>query len=235
MFERLVTAPALEVVTVEELANFVRQDVPEATTGSPPAPSVDYTEKELMITAARDFVEQLTKQAMITQRWLLAYDTFPDVDRAQWYMYDPIYSLPPFWYLHPAKHSIELLRRPAQESAGSPPDPGYSDVVVTYYDQTGVLQTLDPTTYIVFANKITLLPGNHWPNAARMDNAVRIEYSIGYGETVDAVPARLISAVKFLAGHYWENRAIVAVETTSEIYMTLTNILYGYKLYRVAR
>src|SRR5690242_3434806 len=130
MFERLITAPAIEPVTVEELANFVRQDVPEATTGSPPEPSVDYTEKQGFEKAARAFIEQLTKQAMITQRWLLAFDSFPDVDRAQWYMYDPIYSLPPFWYLHPAKHSIELLRRPVQEGAGSPPDPNYSDVVV---------------------------------------------------------------------------------------------------------
>ncbi|HZQ25273.1 MAG TPA: hypothetical protein VFA89_20970 [Terriglobales bacterium] len=230
MFERIITPPAVEPVTVPELALFAHQDVPEEMAGSPPSTTTEWLEKEVFISAARAYIEQIAMIAMVNQRWLLAYDCFPDVDRRQYFQYDPIYSLPPFWYLHPAKHSVELLRRPVNE-AGSPPE----SVVVTYYDLSGTLQTFDSSNYTVFGDKITLLPGKFWPNAARMDNAVRIEYSAGYGDTADAVDARLKQAVKFVANHYWDNRAVVAIEPTSEVYMTLTHLLYGFKLYRVAR
>lgn len=224
MFERLITGPSVEPVTVTEQATYSRIAVPTN-------PSAEYDELLGYITAAREQVEQMTKYVCMTQRWLLAFDSFPDVETNQLYNYDPIYQLPPFWYLHPAKHSLEMLRRPvAEDGAGSPPD----SPVVTYIDPNGAKQTLDPSTYIVFADKITLKPGNCWPNAARIQDAVRIEYTAGVSDATN-VSARLKQAIKFLANHFYETRSIVSIEPTSEVFMTLTSLLNGFRLYRVAR
>ena len=103
MFERLITGPSVEPVTVTEQATYSRIAVPTN-------PSAEYDELLGYITAAREQVEQLTKYVCMTQRWLLAFDSFPDVETNQLYNYDPMYQLPPFWYLHPAKHSLSASR-----------------------------------------------------------------------------------------------------------------------------
>lgn len=217
MFERIITAPAIEPVTVEEQATFSRFDVPEETTGSPPAANPEYADVVEHIKAAREKIEQMASVACITQRWLMTLDAFP-------------YYLDSAGCCH--RDAIGLLRRPAQEAAGSPP---VDNVVIKYKDCNGDLQTFDAANYEVFANKITLKQGKCWPITARVDDAVRVEYTTGYGEDADSVPARLKKAIMFLAGHWYETRVPVGTDPTEEMWMTLTSLLVGFKLNRVPR
>src|SRR5258708_10399455 len=77
MFERIVTAPAVEPVTVEEQCIFSRIDVPgENDGGSPPGPNLDRVFIQSCISTAREQVELSTMTAAISQRWLLPFGPF---------------------------------------------------------------------------------------------------------------------------------------------------------------
>lgn len=239
MFERIVTAPAVEPVTVEELCQFGRIHVPsEDDGGSPPGPNLDRVELQGFIVAARRFIENLTKVAMISQRQLLTFDCFPDQEDYYVNVTSRVYYpyIVPLVPPHFREDSIEVLRRPLQESdPGSASPPIFSATTVKYMDQDGELQTFDADNYVVFANVITLKPGKCWPNAAAMRNAVRIEYPCGYGDTAADVPEELKQAVKFLAT-YWFEKRLPAGETPSvEAMLTLSAILAPFKLFRVPR
>lgn len=88
---------------------------------------------------------------------------------------------------------------------------------------------------MVYADRITLKPDQLWPISAILRDAVRIEYLCGYGTTADAVPSQLKLAVKWLAGHWYENRVPVGTEATKEVIWTLSSILGSFKLFRVPR
>ena len=91
------------------------------------------------------------------------------------------------------------MRRPVQTSVSPLVAP-----VVTYNDANGVPQTLDPSTYTVSCNKITLNVGCTWPITDRRQDCIQIAYMAGYGATADAVPSPLKLAVMFLAAHFYE-------------------------------
>jgi hypothetical protein len=176
--------------------------------------------------------------ATTSQTWLLTLDFFPGQQdpRSLLGMYELsyTYNVPPFWWFGGwTKDSIELIRRPVQDgSLASPPD----TVVVEYIDANGDLQTFDPFNYEVFADKITLNVGAAWPNIiSRRQDCVRITYPAGYGDTPDTVPSRLKTAIKFLAGWYYENRIPVSTEPTQEVCLTLSSLLGPFKLMRIPR
>ena len=141
---------------------------------------MDYSLLQEMIEAATDAVETIAAVACISENMLLTFDFFPgQQDPRQLYNYQIGYAYdwtPWWWYGFPTADSIELVRRPVQDgTAGSPPT--HPAPVVQYMDVNGVMQTVDPTTYSVFANKITLLPGAVWPKAAaRRQDVIRITY-----------------------------------------------------------
>lgn len=77
---------------------------------------------------------------------------------------------------------IELLKQPVQSIAA-----------VIYIDAAGAQQTLSPALYVLdTTSKPWLLPaaGTSWPATAAVINAVRIQFSCGYGAAA-AVPAPL--------------------------------------------
>src|SRR5258708_33263025 len=241
MFERIVTARAVAPVTVEEQCIFSRIDVPgENDGGSPPGPNLDRVFIQSCISTAREQVELSTMTAAISQRWLVTFDHFPgqeDQYQRNWLMLNNSLSglaLPSFMFQ--TADSIELLRRPVQEDeegGGSPPL--WSALTVTSLDEGGDIQTFDDSNYIVFANKITLKPGKSWPTVAAMRDAVRIEYPVGYGDTAADVPERLKTAIKYLAGHFYDVRNTVSTEITREVALTLCTLLGGFRSYRMPR
>jgi hypothetical protein len=214
-------------------------DVPEQYnyTVSPAVQTVDYTLIQTFIDAATDQVETLAAQATTNQRVLLTMDSFPDQADPRVmldYQLSCAYDWTPWWwYGFTPKDSIELVRRPVHDgSEESPADPP----IVTYIDDSGVQQTFSSSNYTVFADKITLNVGSQWPVlTSRRRDCVRVSYTAGYGTTGAVVPSRLQLAIQFLAGHFVDNRAIVSVESTSEIYMTLMSLLQPYKSMRVPR
>lgn len=97
---------------------------------------------------------------------------------------------------------------------------------VKYYDTDGVLQTDTLTNYEVFgtefASTISPKTGFNWPTTQNRADAIRIEYTIGYGDATTDVPETLRHALLLLVGHWYDNR-----ENTG--FDELSNIPFGYE------
>lgn len=106
-------------------------------------------------------------------------------------------------------------------------------LVITYYDQNGILQTWNTTNYFVQFDKVCLAVGNWWPLTDRRQDCIQISYWAGNSATI--APSRLQMAVMYLANHMWNVRDIVAVEPTSEIWGTLCLMLSAYRSWRIPR
>jgi len=74
MYARIVTPPAVEPVSLTEAKLHLRLAVSEGD-----APDYDQEDSKLsgLITAAREYVENHTRRALITQTWDVAFDCFP--------------------------------------------------------------------------------------------------------------------------------------------------------------
>jgi hypothetical protein len=237
MYEKVITPRANPVCTPEQLAAFGNFDCPVQFDGcSPPNVTADYALIQTFIEAATDQVETLAATATTAQQILLTFDLFPNqmdprvVCDYLLYSYDWVAL---WWRGFPTKESIEPVRRPLLVDDSSDSPPIVYDPVVTYNDCNGDLQTLDPATYNVFADKLTLNVGCCWPATDRRQDCVQLAYWCGYGETAASVPARLILAVMFLANHFHDCRNIVSVEKTSDIAMTLKSIVQPFRSYRI--
>lgn len=183
------SAPAVEPVSLEEIYLFMRMD-PE---GSPPT-HPDDPMLLTMITSAREKVEQSTRRALVQQSIRLVLPCFPARriygPQGSW-GYDDLYT--------DVDSPIELLRPPFQSIQS-----------IRYYDHANVLQTLASDTYFVseeaFVPAVRPANGNTWPITYRREDAVLVDYTVGYvpeGSPPDAagwranVPGSLRDAVKF--------------------------------------
>lgn len=103
--------------------------------------------------------------------------------------------------------------------------PVQSVSAIKYYDTNGDLQTATLADFNVFGtpNRITVSPktGYAWPVTQTRDDAIKIEYVIGYGATSASVPQTVRHALMMLVAHWYENR-----ETSSEKQMV--NLPYGF-------
>ena len=231
MYEAILTSRAIPVVTPEQLAAFGRFDCPQKyVVGSSPAVYTD--DYELLLTfidAATDEVESTAAQACVTEQVLLTFDSFPGQDMHHSLPYPTLW----WWNGFRSNDSIELVRRPVVVPSGSPVT---NAVTVTYYDPSGTLQTLDPSTYTVYADKITLNVGCAWPVTDRREDCVQVSYWAGYSPNDPTqVPARLRLAVMYLANHFAQVRQVISVEETSEVGMTLSRMLSSFRSMRVPR
>lgn len=96
---------------------------------------------------------------------------------------------------------------------------------VKYYDTDGNLQTDTLSNYEIygtqFAKTIGPKEGFNWPVAEDRSDAIRIEYTIGYGTSSSDVPDTLRHAMMMLIGHWYENRETTMMDE-------LSNIPYGF-------
>jgi uncharacterized phiE125 gp8 family phage protein len=103
--------------------------------------------------------------------------------------------------------------------------PVQSVSAIKYYDIDGVLQTATLADFNVFGtpNRITITPktGKAWPITQTRDDAIKIEYVIGYGSTSASVPQTVRHGLMMLVAHWYENR-----ETTQEKQMQ--DLPYGF-------
>lgn len=120
---------------------------------------------------------------------------------------------------NPTQH-IQLLLGPVQ-----------SVTAVKYYDVDGVLQTDTLANYNVFGlpSKTTVEPkgGFSWPVTQERDDAIKIEYVIGYGDASTDVPDTIRHALMLLIGHWYDNREQTQMDELSDIpfgFMELLNI-----------
>lgn len=90
-----------------------------------------------------------------------------------------------------------------------PVGPLISVTYVKYLDSNGVLQTLDPTTYVVnsveLPGEVCTAFGKVWPPTYPQDNAVTVRAVLGYGTTADDVPHEIRLAIKMLVVHWIDN------------------------------
>ena len=92
---------------------------------------------------------------------------------------------------------------------------------VKYYDEAGDLQTDTLSNYEVtgtqFSSTVGPAEGFSWPTTADRADAIRIEYTIGYGEATTDVPQTLRHALMLLIGHWYDNREQSGMDELSNI------------------
>ena len=93
--------------------------------------------------------------------------------------------------------------------------PVQSVSAIKYYDVDGALQTATLADFNVFGtpNRISVSPksGKAWPVTQMRDDAIKIEYIIGYGSTSASVPETVRHALMMLVAHWYDMR-----ETSTE-------------------
>jgi len=98
--------------------------------------------------------------------------------------------------------------------------PVQSVSAIKYYDTNNVLQTDTLSNYFVLgtSGRTTIRPksGFNWPITFTRDDAIKIEYVIGYGDTFRDVPSTVRHALFMLVAHYYENRENELVGTGSK-------------------
>jgi uncharacterized phiE125 gp8 family phage protein len=92
---------------------------------------------------------------------------------------------------------------------------------VKYYDEAGVLQTDTLSNYEItgtrFTTQIGPKDGFNWPVTQERSDAIRIEFTSGYGTTAADVPDTLRHAMLMLIGHWYENRETTLADEVSNI------------------
>lgn len=99
---------------------------------------------------------------------------------------------------HPTQ-TVGLLMGPVQ-----------SVLAVKYYDADNTLQTDTLSNYEVvgtgFQKSIGPKAGFNWPVTYDRPDAIRIEYTAGYGDSPSDVPHTIRHAMLMLVGHWYDNR-----------------------------
>jgi uncharacterized phiE125 gp8 family phage protein len=135
--------------------------------------------------AAFEYIETATRQQLCNRDYVLTLDCFPEVTRHE-------------GHARRSRQTYEIVL---------PKPPLVSVSAVYYYDQTGTMQILNPSLYIVDTTtkpgRIVLVPGQSWPKTNNAANCIQIAYTAGYG---GSVPTILKQAILLLAGDWYENR-----------------------------
>ena len=95
-----------------------------------------------------------------------------------------------------------------------PRPPLVSITSITYKDTAGATQTFSNTNYLVLTDdepgRIALKYGKEWPDTYADAGAVVVTYAAGYADAA-SVPDPIKQAIRFLVGHFYENREAVNV------------------------
>lgn len=189
------TDPAIEPVTAEELDAHLRGDGVLA--------SNEGSFLDSLITAAREYVEEFTRRALITQSYTLVMDAWPSVRNDNLGWWDGV-----------REGSISMGQQGYVEL---PISPLQSVTSVTTYDDDNSSTVFSSSNYFVDTNAIPgqliLNTGTVWPVFTRTRNGIEIEYVAGYGDNATDVPGALRIAVKQLAAHWYENREFTKIQS----------------------
>ncbi len=208
----LVTAPAIEPVTLVEIKEHARVDDTE-----------DDAYLTALITAAREMVERHTGRCLITQTWKLTMDQWPGEACDEWWdgvREGPISALNAAW--------VELRKAPVL---------AVSSVVTKDEDDTA--STWAASNYYLARQpngygRLTRKSGAVWPVIPlRRAGAIEITFTAGYGTAATSLPYALRHAVKMLALHWYENREPASECASAQLMpMGLGAILASYRVMR---
>lgn len=195
-------APATYPITVEDVIARLRMDVCENPAGV-----------EGLIAAATRAVENKTQRALVSQKWVFILDGFPGGNYCSAGFYDHVYL----------KRNSNVISIPLP--------PLISIDAIKYIDVDGIEQVLAPTEYAVDISTYfgSVYPGygKAWPATRNQRQAVRIEFTAGYGDADDVEPD-LVLALTMLIGHYDINREAVADREMYEIPLGVADLLSSY-------
>lgn len=114
-----------------------------------------------------------------------------------------------------------------------PKPPLQAVTLIEYVDAAGVVQTLDPTTYTVATDtlpgEIRRAYGKTWPTTRAVEDAVRVTFRAGYGDTGAAVPAPIRSAIKLVLADLWQNRETQLIGTSASELPAVKRLLAAYQ------
>lgn len=179
---RLTSAPAVEPVTAAELRAHLNMTSTSELSDADAA---------VLIAEAREYIEQATGVALISQTWRMTLDNWPGVLEQWW---DGV-----------REGSIGSLYTPDRAaSVEAPRFPLQSVTSVTTYDEASnatavtVADVFDVDVYSI-PGRLTLKRSATWPTALRVNNAIEVVYVAGYGAAATDVPAPARRAVKQMA------------------------------------
>lgn len=169
----LVTGPAAEPVGFEEAKLHIKSEADE---------NADDTLIQRMIAAAREWAEDYTNRALMTQTWRYKTDYFP-------YYGDGC----------PDGFAIRLPKPPLQAVSS-----------IKYYDTNGALQTLPAPDYIVdkASEPGFIFPAvdKSWPSTqSGRPHAVEVEFVCGYAD-LTAVPNKIALGLMMYLMHFYRHR-----------------------------
>lgn len=173
----LVSAPAVEPVTLSEAKLFLKEDGSEN----------DALITSLLVTARRA-CEEFTKRAFITQTWKLVLDRFPqeeDLDELE------------FMLGLADQKTIQLSRQPIQSITSIKT----TDTANTQTTVAAATYTLDQS-----GGRVLLNSGYSWPTSLRANAAVEITTVNGYGATGGDVPDPIKQAILFYTNAMYASR-----------------------------
>lgn len=195
---KLVTAPEVEPVSLVEAKAHLRVDY-DLNDDDPLIAG--------LIVAARQWCEQYTRRAFITQEWRATFDKFGD-------------KMPLAW---PTVQSVTDIKYRANDGTvsdgGSPP-----------------LSALDVMVYVTSADdvsaRVMLRDGAAWAGTAIHPDAVEVTYEAGYGDTPDDVPMAIRQAILLLVGTWYEFRESVSASQAvpTQVPMTVEALLQPYRI-----
>lgn len=181
---RQVTPPASEPVSLVDMKNYLRVDVTD-----------DDDLISTLISVARERCEDLTARCLVSQSWEFAFDEFPSY--GCWSHLHHRHGRSGSLFAH---NPLEIIL---------PRGPVLSVDSITYKDQTGTVQTLDPSAYntdlLSQPARITPTYGTTWPVALHDTNSVTINFTCGY----TTIPFSILHAIKLIVGAWYESRAEV--------------------------
>lgn len=194
----VVNPPAAEPVSLARVRAHLQQDLTD-----------DDDEIGVLLTAARQRIEQETNRALVSQSLKLVLDRFPAaVDCG---------ADAPVWAVRLPRGVVSAVSE------------------VAYYDAAGTRTTLTATTdYLTHLSRSPALvypaPGKVWPAVqyGRL-GAVEVTYVAGYGAAAD-VPADLVAAILLTVRYWYDNRGGDADPFTLGIPMGAERIVNGYRL-----
>ena len=182
----LVTPPAEEPVTAAELQSYLKMD----------STTLPDTEANNLITEARQYIEQVTGIAFVTQVWQYFLDNWP--------VYEEV------WWNGVVQGARNMLYGGTPEPVLLPIYPVQTlDSIITYDENSaGTAVVISSVFDVDTAQKparFALKQGATWPIATRTLNAIEIEYTAGFGAASD-VPQVLKRAVLAMAAGLYSHR-----------------------------
>jgi len=184
----VVTPPATEPLTLSEAKLHLR---------------ITDTDQDDHITdcivASRDYLEKTQNRAYFLQTLRYRLDSFPDLPNATLKFFIPTYSVESY-----LARAISLMSGPIL----LPRPPLIAVTGITYIDQSGVLQTLSPSLYIVDkdAEPARIAPAQNqpWPVTLAQQASVNVTYTAGY--TPATLPASIKHLLKLMVSELFEFR-----------------------------